>query len=202
MLKETFIRPTKAVWVIAVVFALAMGLLAGCGSSAGSDSGTSDGTDAVSETEAAADETYRLHATYGGIRFDLPEGWTVLVTDGTLTMEIPEGGAVDVNVQGTIARGAATEGDEQASVDGYVDGIVEALSQQEGFQEEGYSASIEGIPSKATKCSLSANGMKVEVYVVAVAADGNITNLIMASSEGECDAQFESIIDSITLAQA
>ena len=175
--------------------------MVGCGSTAEPEDADEAATDAsTDEAVATPDETYKLHAKYGGIKFDLPEGWTALVTDGVLSMEVPEGGAADVSVQGTIIRNAVTEGEEQASVDACMDGIMQTLSEQEGYAEGDYSAEIEGIPSRVAKCSLSANGMMVEVYVVAVAVDSNVTNLIMASSEGECDAEFESIIDSITLA--
>ncbi len=200
MNKNARILPKMAALSIAAAFALCGALLAGCGSTGSEDAEDAAADTSQAEPEAPAAETYTGQVEYGGIKFDVPEGWTAIVTNSALTMEIPDGGASDASVQGTVTRGAATEGDEQASVDTYIDSILETLSQQEGFEEADYSASIEGVPSKTVKCSLSANDMTVEVYVVAVAVDGNITNLIMASSEGEYDAEYQSIIDSMALA--
>ena len=184
-------------------FVLCMGLLAGCSSaSSGESEADATASDAPqAEPEAPAGDEYTGQVEYGGITFDIPEGWTAVVSDSALSVQFPGGGASDASVQGTITLGAVAEGDEQGSVDAYVDDIMQMLSQQEGYELSDYEAAVEGVPSKAVKCSLSSNDKTVEVYVVAVAVDDDVTNLIMASSEGEYNEQYEAVIGSIALAE-
>lgn len=139
--------------------------------------------------------------SFGGISFAMPSGWTSTVSNDSLAVKIPEKSGVVSIITGThrAVDNSLINGLEGYALDAFLGGMVGGLEESNGRVVDESTTTIDGKTAKTVKCTATISGHSVDVYLFAVLVDDGVTSLVLGSSDGTCNEQFEAILKSVRI---
>ncbi len=153
----------------------------------GDDSATGDSDDSASGDTVM----------FGGVKFVIPDGWSTTIDGDDMEVVIPDDGTNVAKIVITQFPYDMTEDIEKDSVEAFMSGVVASFEGQESYEGTTKDRKIDGHYAELLDCSFVLDGEPLDSYVLTVATDDGIVSMMMASTNGSYNEQFQSIIDSV-----
>jgi len=174
--------------IVALISALALMFVTACSGGASGNAGN------------AADDAKRTK--FGGISFVLPDGWEASASGDKLEIKAPENKDVIAVMQGNHKKNSVPSGKEEAALDSYIGGVLKGIGANTSSINNANITmqTIDGKTSETAKLTMNLAGYSIDTYAFGVIVDDGITNLMLGSTDGAYNKEFEGIINSVKIA--